>query len=109
MVPPQRPRVRGFRGTAAGEGQERSLEWPWGAGDMQRGGRRPGRGRGRGQSGARPPEKAFLVVLCSREDRRRFYSALVVAPRAEREAQGRTHTPESSAGEVLRVGRVILL
>lgn len=46
-----------------------------------------------------PVGRAFLAVLCSREDRRRFYSASVVAPRAMRgmrEAQGRSHPPESS-------------
>lgn len=88
VLPPQRPCVQGFRGTAAGEGQEGSLGWPWGAGEVQRGGL-GGAGAG-DRAGLVPVGRAFLVVLCSWEDRRCFYSALLVAPCAEREAEGRS-------------------
>ena len=77
------------------EGQDRSREQPWGGVQVEPG----GLGGARAQLGV-PVGRAFLAALCSREDRRRFYSAFVVAPRAMRgvrEAQGRGHTPESSA------------
>lgn len=52
-------------------------------------GGRGGAGAG-DRAGLVPVGRAFLVVLCSWEDRRCFYSALLVAPCAEREAEGRS-------------------
>lgn len=72
----------------------------WGAGDAAWSPAAwAGPGAGPERSLVFPVGRAFLAVLCSREDRRRFYSASVVAPRAMRgmrEAQGRSHPPESS-------------
>lgn len=39
-----------------------------------------------------PVGRAFLVVLCSREDRRCFYSALLVAPCTERRLKEGAHS-----------------
>lgn len=81
--PPQRPRVQGFTGTAAGGGtgpvSGAAVGWgagDWGAGDAaQSPAAWAGLGAGPERSLVFPVGRAFLAVLCSQEDRRRFYSA----------------------------------
>ena len=85
------------------EGQDRSREQPWGGVQAE-----PGSlGGARAELGV-PVGRAFLAVLCSREDRQRFYSAFVVAPRAMRgmrKAQGRGTLLRAALREMLHAGR----
>ena len=85
------------------EGQDRSREQPWGGVQAE-----PGSlGGARAELGV-PVGRAFLAVLCSWEDRRRFYSAFVVAPRAMRgmrKAQGRGTLLRAALREMLHAGR----